>query len=154
MSRPALDLTKRHFVHPHLGKGITVYGTWWRNNDGTVRPCIVLLPTARKINHQLTPCVITLDDAFKWDIEDTKLSAKQRHAVQVYMSNAAREFAIALGLGDSKLSIATVINVVHDELGELLTLPPVPPGEIQVVADGFITNQDGRTIHREIVERV
>lgn len=154
MTRPALDLTKRHFVHPHLGKGITVYGSWWRNNDGTTRPCIVLLPTARQINHKLTPCVITLDDAFKWDIEDQTLNDKQRKAVQFYISNAAREFAIALGLGDSNLSIATVINVVHDELGELLSLPPVPPGEIQVVADGFVTDQDGRTKHMEIVERV
>lgn len=153
MTKPALDLTKRHFVHPHLGKGITVYGSWYRHDDGRTRPCIVLVPSMRKIDQRIRPCVITVDDAFKWDIEDTKLNKRQREAVETYIANAGRVFAENLGLGDSKIAIATVINVIHDELGELMHIPPVPPGEMIVVADGFVTDQDGRTKHSEILER-
>lgn len=152
MTAPALDLTKRHFVHPHLGKGITAWGSWWRNSDGTYRPCLVLTPP--KVTRSTVPCVILLEDAFKWNIEDRDLSERQRRACQLYISNAGRVFAESLGLGDSKLAVATVINVVHDELGELLSMPPLPPGELIVRADATITDQDGRQRHFEVTDRV
>lgn len=154
MSRPALDLSRKHFIHPHIGKSVTVYGTWWREDDGRFRPCIVLVPTNRKIDQRIRPCVVTVDDAFKWDIEDKTLSKKQRKAVHQYMCNAAAVFADNLGLGHTEAGASTVINIVHDHLGDLLTIPPVPPGEVIVVADGFQTDENGKTQHMEITERL
>lgn len=154
MSRPSLDLSRRHFTRPYLGKGITVIGTWWREDDGRMRPCIVLIPTKRQINQNLRPCVVTVDDAFKWNVEDRNLSKQKRIDVERYISNAAHQFAQHLGLGHTDQAASTVINVIHDELGELLHIPPVPPGELIVVADGFRTDEDGKTEHMEITERL
>jgi len=154
MSHVALDLTKRHFVHPYIGKGITVYGTWWRGDDGRHRPCIVLLPTNRRINQRVRPCVVTVDDAFKWDVEAKGLNKEQREACERYISNAGAVFAEQLGIGVGPHSASTVINVIHDELDDLMKIPPLPPGDLIVVADGFVTDENGKTKHREIVERV
>lgn len=147
MTRPCLDLSRRYFVRPYAGTGITVWGSWFREEDGRHRPCLVLLPTHSKVNHRLRPCIVTVDEAYLWDVEDKRCDAR-------YFTNAARVFAENLGKSESSYDIATVINVVHAELGELMNIPPVPPGEMIVVADGFVTDENGKVKHSEILERV
>lgn len=141
LTKPSLDLTKTHFIRPMVGKGITVYGTWWRNAQDQFRPCLVLLPTNRRIDRKtVKPCVVLVDDAFMWAEE----TGDPRYA-------AGAGMVMAEYLGSDPI---TVVNIIHGELSELMKIPPVPPGELVVVADGFSKDEDGKTIHRELLQRV
>lgn len=141
LSKPALDLTKTHFIRPMFGKGITVYGTWFRTEEGQFRPCLVLLPSNRKVSHtKVRPCVVTVDEAFMWAEE----TGDPRYA-----AGASSVFTQFLGSDP-----ITITNIIHGELSELMKIPALPPGELQVVADGFMTDTHGKRIHRELIERV
>ena len=145
MSKPALNLTRYAFWRPHIGKGIDAIGTWYHDGK-TTRPALVLLPTNRQVNYRrVQPCVITVDQTHLWAEETGDGS---------YVARMCHQFAEALGKDRNPMALAQIASVVHDEIGELLHMPPVPPGEIQVVADGFATDQDGRTKHYEIIDRV
>lgn len=137
--RPSLDLTKHHFSRALVGKGITVYGSWWREH-GQWTPCLVLLPTNRKISHErVRPCVVPLFDAHLW-AEET--------GTPEYAYGAGQTFADLLGT-----DVVSVINAIQSEIGELLTMPPLPPGELVVVADATAMDESGRVQSYEITER-
>lgn len=139
-TRIALDLTKYAFRRQH--GDITVYGTWFGDRQ---RPVLVLVPTHRLSFDKTTPCVIPLENAWKWSEE----AGDPRDAVQT-----AFKFAELLGLdGFNRFTVMRILSIVRDELGELLKIPPKPT-ESQVVADAFRTDVNGKVTHTEIREHV
>ena len=106
----------------------------------------MLVPTAAKITHQrIRPCVVPLSDAHLWAEETGDVA---------YFSNAAAMFAENLGKdGSNPMHVGQVLSVIHDEIGELMQLPPVPPGEVIVAADAVIRREDGSEKHVEIIDR-
>lgn len=139
-TRIALDLTRYAFRRQH--GDITVYGTWFGEQQ---RPALVLVPSYREGFERVTPCVVPLENAWKWSEE----VGDQQDAVQT-----AFQFAECLGLdGFNRFTLLRILSIVRDELGELLKIPPKPT-EAVVVADAFRTDENGNVRHFEIKEHV
>lgn len=137
-----LDLTKRAWTRT---KGpITLIGTWIRNGDDRWRPCMVLIRTGDEGSDHLWPCVITMDKAWVWD---TRIGDHQQAA------ETLSGFLDPLRLPPNTSAINGLFNLIHDHLGDLLTIPPYP-AEFQqgeVVAEAVITNHTtGKTREVEL----
>lgn len=145
--RSALDLTRYHFRR-QLGD-VTVFGTWWLPEDSGPVPCLVLLPTHVRAA-DATPCVVMIADAWRWSeaIGDPVDAAQQ-----------AFRFAQMLRLNTSSInSVFRVRDLIHDHLGDLLAMPPMPDDMRQNVVLGeakVIDHEGGQTVrHEEIIKRV
>lgn len=138
MNGIALDLSKTHNTRQH--GDLTCHFTWFGAEADEREPCIVLVPTYRILAPgHAKPCVIALSSAYKY-------------ADDRYLMDAAMNIAEILGLGQSAaFKIATVIN---DGLLELIKMPPKPVERQVVVADAFVTEENGKRHHFEMVEDV
>lgn len=136
-----LDLTQSAFVKSR--GDLTLYGSWFGRK---LRPCLVVLPTV--FFHQPTPLVIQLDDAWRWNPDDPDVDVG-RNAMLVM------RFLTANGMDYANhITHMRVISLIHDHLGDLLTMPGKPLNTV-VVADAFRTDHDtGKTTHQEIIQRV
>lgn len=144
--RNALDLTRYHARYSH--GDITVYLTWWLALDSGPRPCLVLIPTHAQSYERAIPCVVMLDQAWRWSegIGDPRDAAFQ-----------ALRFADALGLGATPTNAIRVRSIIVDHLGDLLAMPPMPEGmrESVVLGEAKVTDREAGTVvrHHEIVDR-
>lgn len=139
-TRVVLDLTQTHFIKER--GDLTMYGAWHGDN---ARPCIALLPS--RLKSTSLPLVIVVDDAYKWNPDDESANP-QMNAILV---NA---FLHANGFEDANhYTRMRVISFVHDYLGDLMRIPPKPMN-LQVVADAYQTDADGKVTHKEIREHV
>jgi hypothetical protein len=148
MRQPALDLTRYHWRHEH--GDLTVYGTWWLGLDSGPRPCLVLIPTHKQHWEKAIPCVVMMDDAWRWS---EKIGDPADAARQAFM------FARALGLDINNVqNVFRVRSIINDHLGDLLGIPPMPNSmrEMVVIGEVKVTDREGGTViaHDEVVERV
>lgn len=135
-ARPAIDLTRYHFVR-ELGD-IRLYGTWLYNQeDDDDEPCLVIVPAHRR--HGVTPCVVALSAAF-------------RYTEPSHLARVSLEFAQLLGFEGSVMSAANKIGgIIHDHLLDLITMPENPTETI-VGATANVDFGDGRKRTVEILD--
>jgi hypothetical protein len=146
--RPALDLTRSHFRQVH--GDITVYGSWWLANEDGPRPCLVLIPTHRQSWQKATPCVVLLEQAWRWSEEIGD---------GAYAAAMSIQFAHWLGLDVNNASnVFRVRSLIVGHLGDLLAMPPMPDGMRQdvVIGEAKVTSREGGEVvrHHEVIERV
>jgi hypothetical protein len=146
--RAAIDLTRYHARAQH--GDITAYLTWWLADDAGPRPCLVLIPTYKQSWQRATPCVVHIDQAWRWseEIGDGAYAARMAFA-----------FSRALGLDENNhQNLFRVRGIVVDHLGDLLTVPPMPDTmrENVIIGEAKVTNREAGTLvrHEEIVDRV
>ena len=138
MTGHVLDLTNHHFVHG-LGD-ITVFGTWIGANHDEAEPCLVLVPSYRKISFERTkPCGIALSSAYLYDDPG-------------YLLRRAIEFNQAMGFTDDMSHVHKVASVIHDHLQDLIEMPPKPVRRQYEAADAVITDASGRTAEAVIMD--
>lgn len=135
--KPAIDLTQTHKTW--VRGDITVHATWFGDE---LRPCIVLVPTHRRRGFK--PAVITVDDAHLWCVET---------ASPFYVQQQTPKIAEAIGITPTPANLARIANLIDDLTSELLTIPP-KPAERVVVADAFLTDQDGKERHIEVKDAI
>lgn len=138
----ALDLTKRHWTK--VRGPITAVGTWF-NNGERWRQCIALFRTDDEGSDELVPCVIPIDRAWVWseDIGDGRQSARMTVA-----------FAQAMRLTIDKRTLITLTSMIHDLLGDLLTIPPYQAAPGEVIAEVVVTNRDTGKSHEVVLRDV
>lgn len=140
MPQYALDLTRYHHKRQH--GDITAVYTWFGEE---LRPALVLIPTYRQHHEKTTPCVIPLENAWKWDEYVGDPAGCARTCFQ---------FAGYLGLDPlSSMTCQRIASIIRDGLGELLTIPPKPDERI-VVADAIVTDERGKQRHLEVMSDV
>ena len=138
MTRPSLDLSKRHAEH--VDGELTVILTWFGETVEDSEPCIVLMPTYRLLAPgRFKPCVIALSSAFRYD--DAQ-----------YLWESAGSIADILGLGAS--ATFKVADKIQSCLLELIKMPPRPVEQRTVVAVAIVTDESGRQTTAEIIEDV
>lgn len=136
-ARPAIDLTRYHFVR-ELGD-IRLYGTWLHHaEDDEDEPALVLVPAHRR--HGVVPCCVALSAVFRY--------TDPRHLATVSL-----EFARTMGFDSNLMSAAHKIGgIIHDHLLDLIKMPENPT-EAVVGAYGQI-NDGHRTRTVEIIDHV
>jgi hypothetical protein len=147
MSQPyALDLTRHHWRHRH--GDITAYGTWWLGEDSGPKPCVVLVPTYRRMS-EVAPCVVLMEQAWVW----SETAGDPVHAAKVAMA-----FVDALGLSPTPQSCFRVRGIIIDHLDELCMMPPMPDAmrEFVTIGEAKVTNREAGTVvrHEEVIDRV
>ena len=141
--RPVLDLTVSAWVKQH--GDIQVFGTWYLDVDGEAPwPCMVLVPAFKSMQHSYAPCVVSLDLAWIWD--------EPPRGDPEFAMETAMSFCDSLGLSVNFKNCTRVASIIRDHLGDLLAIPPRPKSLEQVVADGLVTDEQGRQHHKEIVD--
>ena len=148
MTRIALDLTQSHFIKER--GDLTLYGSWYGEQR---RPCLAVLPT----NREGIPLVIELKDAWKWNPDDKDvpglLIIPGRESQPESSARLIGAFLYANGYDSNSITAMRVLSLIHDHLGDLLAMPPKPT-TLQVVADAFRTDENGKVHHQEIREHV
>lgn len=135
--RPAIDLTRCHRDPRHLGD-LSIYFTWlWNDDHESEEPALVIMPRYQR--HGFKPCVVALSAAYKYN--DPR-----------YLARVSWEFLKLLGFAQTPSEGHKIASLIHDHLGDLLTMPPNPTTLI-IAADATIGSGLGkRSI--EIVEYV
>lgn len=125
----AIDLSKRHATHEH--GDVTVIVTWTQHNR---RPALVLVPTYAPLDNQrITPCIVPLNLAFKWD-EHTGDGA--------HCADTTAIFAANLGFPFNPRLLFRLTDLIREHLGDLLSCPPMPAIEQVEVAFATLTNHE------------
>lgn len=142
----AIDLT---LIHSQFKRGdITVLLTWlFEGTDRTTaQPCMVLTRTHDRLDRITQPCVITLDQSWRW--------ARELWS-EMDVMHRAQGFAESLGFnGASFDNVTTIITVVEDHLQDLLTMPMAPKVAKKVEAELTVVNRDsGETMQAEVMTR-
>lgn len=107
MEEHVLDLTKRLWSFSKYG--LTAVGTWVQI-DHRWRPCMAIV----KNSGPMRPCVITLEDAWKWS---DVIGEPVQHAIP---------FLLALGVNPSPENVNKLIDLVNSRMADLVELPPRP----------------------------
>lgn len=138
-SKPAFDLS---VSHKQYSRGdVMVWLTW---NRLTGEPCLVLTPKMARLTHETcTPCVIPMARAWIWS------EAIGDHAEAELV---AAMFCANLGFNPYNLrNVNKVLSIIRDYTGDLLSMPPIPSGDRQIVAEAVITdNATGKQSFKEI----
>ncbi len=138
-----LDISRYHFLRE---KGdLTLIGTWIEIERRHV-PCLVIVRTTDVGKESAVPCVITLDKAWIWseDIGD------MMQAAQILGG-----FLDALQLTPNKRDTYRVLSLIHDHLGDLISMPPwTPPDQRIVLGDVRMVGSDGTVRETELVHHV
>lgn len=141
--RPALDL--RIYAHWQTHGEFDVVLTWYIT---TGEPCIVLLPSGRRPDDMdMIPCVVTLNNAFRWD---------ESLGDPVFIKDTLEDWAPALGFGthDNRRK-NRVLSLIRDYLGEMIAMPPAGHQAHEVVADVFHRDlETGKVKHIEVKDHV
>jgi hypothetical protein len=143
--RPALDLTRYHWRATH--GDLTTYGTWYLAEDSGPKPCLVLLPTHKQSWEKATPCVVMLEDMWRWsDLGD-----------EVAQARVAVGFAENLGLDIANPRNALrVRGIICDHIGDMLSMPPMPAAMRNpvVIGEAKVTSREGGNVvrHHEVIE--
>lgn len=132
--RPAIDLTRHHFVR-HIGD-VSIYGSWlWNEDQEKEEPALVLIPRYRTTGFK--PCCIALSAAYRYNSPQ-------------YLASITGYILSILGFEQSIANAAKIGGLIHDHLGDLLSMPNSPTTSI-IVADGSVT-VGGKTRSIEIMD--
>jgi len=139
--RPALDLTKYAFRQQH--GDITVFGTWWLDEDDGWVPCLALVPTFRMGHDGYMPAVVPMDHAWAWSEE----SGDPRYAAVT-----SAKFAAGLGFPVDHFSCFRIASIIREHLEDSIKrIPPRPTDHQSVAADVLLIDKStGRERHAEI----
>lgn len=118
--KPVLDLSKTHFEHRH--GGILVLGAWYMDRETRrSQPCLVLLDAAKKVARKRTiPCIIPLDDMWKWTLEMGDPAHVGRN-IRDWLTCGALP-----GNAGNKRDVWAVMDAVQSRLRDLWSMPPLP----------------------------
>ncbi len=135
-----LDLRQRAWTQRR--GNVTVIGTWI-GKDGDFQPCMVLIRTGDDYNPDLVPCAIPLEEAWMWS-EEVGDGRRSFHA--------AMQFAQVMRLGDNGYDIRRIAGIIHDHLGDLVSMRPYQTQEKKpVVAEVTMVNhQTGKPVDVEL----
>lgn len=111
MNDPVLDLNNRHFTY-HRGQ-MTMIGTWVRAENG-ITPCIVLVRRGAP-THELKPYAIPLTNAWMWELE---------RGDPGHCAIEGADILHRMNIGLTKKSLWQLISFIHDNIGELYSIPP------------------------------
>lgn len=118
MTKPAIDLTRHSFMRP-VGD-LVVFGTWiWSEEQEDSEPALVIVPRYRRDGFK--PVCVALSAAWKYNPE---------HGEPGYAARAAGWFVKQLGMEECMSSAHSVIDIIHDHLGDLISMPPNPESAI------------------------
>lgn len=136
--RPALNLSRTAFSRVAKG-GIRVMGTWHRDDEGE-RPCLVLVRAIDPPSRWM-PCIIRIDTVWVWTEEAGD---------PVKATEEAMYFAERLGLNPfwSK-DLVRIIAAVRDNLADLKSMPPAPPGERRVIGEVAVVEVESDEVIRQ-----
>ena len=128
----SIELDLRHRAWTQRHGNITAIGAWIGKN-GEFQPCLVLIRTGDEFDEDMVPCAIPLDDCWIWEesIGDGRRSAQ-----------AAHQFAQVLRLTDNTKTLIRIASIIHDHLGELISMRPyVAPDRKPVIAEVQVINR-------------
>lgn len=147
--RPTLQLENRHFSR--IKHGLEVIGTWYQNEDTRWRwkPCLVLLPQYWPPTHRPVPCIIPLENAWKWALHGDVGDPEHVLMMIAYWFDEG----FLPGAPFNKRDHMRVMDAVNDSLPDLIAMPPRPKGEQVAIADIKIT-RSGEVVEREILNDV
>lgn len=140
---PILDLTKHVFMREH--RELTVFGTWIYNaEEEDWEPCLVLVRTKHIGTDKVTPCVVLLSEAWRYDEPGTG----HRHMLTIAM-----QFVRVMRLDDNMTNVHMVADAIHSHLLDLIKLPPRPAEEDRSRgAEAVIVSPDGKKLSIEMYE--
>ncbi len=136
MTKHALNLSEIAWSRQH--GDISIIGCWFGDE---LRPCLVLVPSYRK-RSGFRPAVVLIDDAWRWSPD---------LGTPGYVMDQAPKIVANLGFDVTPQQCARVANLLADHIGDLLTIPPKPAAH-EIVADAFMTDEDGKQRHFEIAD--
>lgn len=142
INTPLIDLDFKHATY--VRGDITVILTWTLNNR---RGCMVLVPSFITRSQRIVPCIVRLEDAWRWD---------ERIGDGAFCAEMCVEFAPALGLSAFNTAhLRRIAGLINNHIGDLLAIPPMPESEMEVLADVLLTDTStGKSIEREIIDHV
>lgn len=138
-AKPPYDLSKCHATHSR--GDLMVWMTW---NRVTGEPCIVITPKRAVISAETcVPCIVPLNRAWVWD---------ERIGDVAEAELSAALFCANLGFNPYNVrNVTKLLGIVRDFLQDLLTMPPLPSGDREIVAEAVITdNATGKQSFKEI----
>lgn len=132
--KATIDIDRYHFRRV-LGD-LTVIGTWIHIDDQW-RQCLAIIRTGEELHEATTPCLITVDQAWLWS--EAPGIGDPRRAARI-----AREMLISLRMDENNINNAIrIASLIHDHLGDLLTIPPYSPVEpAPVIAEVTMRDTD------------
>lgn len=137
MNKPAIDLTRHHFMRPY--KDLVVFGSWVHNSDQEdEEPCLVIMPRYRR--NGFTPVCIALSAIHLYDSPQ-------------YMARKSREFNAALGFEDSIQNSHKVADAIHEHFRDLIVMPPNPV-QATVIGEATINRNGNKERTVEMVDYV
>lgn len=136
--KPVLDLELRHFET--TVNGILVIGTWFMDEDTRrSQPALVLIDATRRVKRgRVMPCVIALDQAWRWTLE----MGEPEHVWPLI-----RQWIRLGALPGNPLNdrdMWAVFDAVQSRLRDLISMPPMP-------ADGAIKHGTAPENHVGVV---
>ena len=134
--KPCINLTETHF-NRRVGD-FAVFGTWFRHEDGTKEPCLVITLPELFIGK---PAVVLLSAAYKYSQLAFAPARDVAHQIRLY----------AQGLGrDDMQTCIKLTDLINDSLTDLISMPPdYRPKDVVADADIVI---DGRKRTVEVTE--
>lgn len=148
LARIRLDLRKRQFERTK--NGFLIIGSWYRKEGKRWVPCMVILPAGRPTKRKPVPCVILLDDAWRWALHGDV--GDPGHCIET----AATWFqeGVLPGRAFDKTDHMRLYDAINESLPDLLNMPPFIRGEQAAIADIRIYKPNGEVIEREITNDV
>lgn len=118
--KPVIDLELRHFETKV--NGILVIGTWFMDEETRrSQPALVLIDATRRLKRgRVVPCVIALDQAWRWTVE----MGEPEH-VWPLIRRWIREGALP-GNHLNNRDLWAVFDAVQSRLRDLIAMPPMP----------------------------
>lgn len=127
MTRPAIDLTRRHFART-IGD-IMAIGTWlWNEAEQNSEPCLVLVPAYRKTGFR--PVVVAMSAAYKYTDGN-------------YTGRVVPQFVRDLGFEDNSTNAYKVVEMILEHLPDVIEMPPDPTRTV-VVGEATINLGNGQ----------
>ena len=136
--KPVLDLEIYHSKRNLAG--LVLYLTWYYDADEKEHlPGMVIM----KENHKSVPFIIPLSNVHLY--EDPGSGHKE-------LLRAATLCNQALLQSDTMTNVYKIAELINGSLYDIITMPPYPDSQRQVVADVIVTNHLGKTIETEVTE--
>lgn len=157
LRRPVLDLDYRHKTHIH--GDITVIETWFGEDPTQSQPCLAIVPSYRRMKFTTDngtvlfgakPYVVLLHGD-----GDTAVPGCHSWDDPKYAARKVFDVIHALAMEPSMALASRVIEIIHQHLQELYTMPETRPVEQAIaVAEATVTDGWGRARSTEIIEHV
>ena len=138
-SKPPYDLSKCHATHSR--GDILIWLTW---NRITGEACMVLTPKMAVISADTcVPCIVPLKRAWVWS---------EAHGNEEEALLCAAIFCANLGFNPyNPRNVFKIVGIIRDYLQDLITMPPLPSGDREIVAEAIIMdNATGQESFKEI----